>query len=95
MIGRGTRLCEDLFGNGIMRNFIYHDEEWSYLDFDPNAYAKDSSAVAATLNADLLHPPSASRSLPSNRLRQRGEGQHHLGLRKCDVCSRKGEVGLG
>lgn len=39
------------FGNGIMRNFIYHDEDWSYLDFDPNAYAKDSSAAAATLNA--------------------------------------------
>ncbi|WP_353475378.1 tannase/feruloyl esterase family alpha/beta hydrolase [Salipiger sp. H15] len=39
------------FGNGIMRDFVYHDEDWSYLDYDPDSYAKDSKVAAATLNA--------------------------------------------
>ncbi len=39
------------FGNGIMQNFVYHDPNWTYENFDFRAYAKDSSAAAETLNA--------------------------------------------
>jgi feruloyl esterase len=39
------------FGNGIMQNFVYHDPDWTYVNFDFSTYAKDSAAAAETLNA--------------------------------------------
>lgn len=39
------------FGNGIMQNFVYHDADWTYLNFDFSTYAEDSAAAADTLNA--------------------------------------------
>jgi len=39
------------FGNGIMQNFVYHDPDWTYENFDFSTYGKDSAAAAETLNA--------------------------------------------
>lgn len=39
------------FGNGIMQNFVYHDPNWTYENFDFGTYAQDSAAAAETLNA--------------------------------------------
>jgi len=39
------------FGDGIMQNFVYHDPDWTYVNFDFGAYAQDSAAAAETLNA--------------------------------------------
>jgi feruloyl esterase len=39
------------FGNGIMGNFVYHDPDWTYENFDFSTYAQDSAAAAETLNA--------------------------------------------
>ncbi|NDW47185.1 tannase/feruloyl esterase family alpha/beta hydrolase [Ruegeria sp. PrR005] len=39
------------FGTGIIRNFVYHDPEWSYAGADFSTYAQDAAAAAATLNA--------------------------------------------
>ncbi len=39
------------FGNGIMQNFVYHDPNWTYENFDFGTYENDASAAAETLNA--------------------------------------------
>jgi feruloyl esterase len=45
------------FGKEIMRYFIHHDPEWSYVDYDYDNFERDAAGVAPTLNAtevDLL-----------------------------------------
>ncbi|SDJ63762.1 tannase/feruloyl esterase family alpha/beta hydrolase [Aliiruegeria lutimaris] len=39
------------FGNGIMQNFVYHDPDWTYDNFEFSTYEEDASAAAETLNA--------------------------------------------
>ena len=39
------------FGLGIMKYFIYHDEEWDYSIYDFSNFRKDSRTAAGALNA--------------------------------------------
>ena len=39
------------FGVGLMRNFVYHDPTWSYVNYDFSTYKRDSDAATAQLAA--------------------------------------------
>ena len=39
------------FGNGIMKNMIYHDPDWSYANYTFDTFRKDAKLAGNTLNA--------------------------------------------
>jgi feruloyl esterase len=39
------------FGNGIMKNMIYHDPDWSYANYTFDTFREDAKLVGNTLNA--------------------------------------------
>jgi feruloyl esterase len=39
------------FGMGVMQNLIFHDQNWSYADYDFNNFREDSRIIANTLNS--------------------------------------------
>ena len=39
------------FGNGIMKNMIYNDPDWSYANYTFNTFREDSKLAGNTLNA--------------------------------------------
>ena len=39
------------FGNGLMKYLVFHDPEWSYVDYTFDTFRSDVAAVAPTLNA--------------------------------------------
>jgi len=39
------------FGNGIMKNMIYHDPDWSYVNYTFDTFREDQKLVGNTLNA--------------------------------------------
>ena len=40
------------FGMGVMRYFVHHDSDWSYVGYDWTRYEDDTRVLAATLNAE-------------------------------------------
>ena len=39
------------FGQGVMKYLIYHDPDWTYVDYDFGSFCEDAKTAAATLNA--------------------------------------------